>query len=42
MSELFDHNIKQRTFIAASPEKVFDTVVSADGLECVFHDRHDN
>ncbi len=29
MAELFDGKIKQRTYIAASPEKVFDTITSA-------------
>ena len=27
---LFGHAIRQRTFIAASPEKVYDTITSAD------------
>lgn len=29
MAELFDGKIKQRTFIAASPEKVYDTITTA-------------
>ena len=29
MAELFDGKIKQRTFIAAPPEKVYDTITSA-------------
>jgi len=29
MTELFDAKIKQRTYIAATPEKVYDTITSA-------------
>ena len=29
MAELFDGKIKQRTFIAATPEKVYDTITTA-------------
>ena len=36
MSEPFDARIKQRTFIAASPEKVFETITSSDGWDAFF------
>lgn len=36
MSQPFGHCIKQRTFIAASPEKVFDTISSAEEWNSFF------
>lgn len=36
MAELFKHQVKQRTFIAATPEKVYDTITSADGWNAFF------
>jgi len=32
----FGHDIKQRTFIAAPPEKVYDTIASGDGWNAFF------
>lgn len=36
MTKLFDGKIRQRTFIAASPEKVFETIISADDWDAFF------
>lgn len=36
MPQLFGHKIKQRTFIAVPPEKVYDTITSADGWDAFF------
>jgi len=36
MSEPFGHDIKQRTFIAVPPEKVYDTITSGDGWNAFF------
>jgi uncharacterized protein YndB with AHSA1/START domain len=36
MSNLFSHNIKQRTFIAAPPEKVYDTITNASEWDQFF------
>jgi uncharacterized protein YndB with AHSA1/START domain len=36
MSKILDQQIKQRTFIAAPPEKVYDTITSADGWDAFF------
>lgn len=36
MAELFDGTIKQRTYIAATPEKVFETITSADEWDAFF------
>lgn len=36
MAELFDGKIKQRTFIAATPEKVYDTITSASEWDKFF------
>lgn len=36
MSRLLNQQIKQRTFIAASPEKVYDTVTSAKDWDAFF------
>ena len=36
MAELFDGKIKQRTFIAATPEKVYDTITSARDWDTFF------
>ncbi|MBD3256890.1 hypothetical protein GF377_00560 [candidate division GN15 bacterium] len=36
MPDLFKHPIRQVTFIAAPPEKVFDTIASADGWNSFF------
>ncbi len=36
MPKPFEHNIKQTTFVAAPPEKVFDTITSADGWNAFF------
>jgi uncharacterized protein YndB with AHSA1/START domain len=36
MAKLFDAIIKQRTFIAASPEKVYDTITSAESWDSFF------
>ena len=30
MTDILKHSLKQRTFINASPDKVFDTITSAD------------
>ena len=36
MNRPFGHDIKQRTFIAAPPEKVYDTIASGDGWNAFF------
>lgn len=36
MPELFGHNIKQRTFIAVPPEKVYDTITDASEWDKFF------
>jgi len=36
MPEPFGHNIKQKTFIDAPPERVYDTVASASGWNSFF------
>jgi uncharacterized protein YndB with AHSA1/START domain len=36
MTKLLDQKIKQRTFIAASPEKVYDTITSAKEWDSFF------
>ena len=36
MPERFNHQLKQSIFIALPPEKVFDTVASADGWNAFF------
>lgn len=36
MTDLFDCKIKQRTYIAASPEKVYDTITSAQSWDEFF------
>jgi len=36
MTELFDGKIRQRTYIAASPQRVFDTITSAAEWDAFF------
>jgi uncharacterized protein YndB with AHSA1/START domain len=36
MTNLLDHNIKQVTYIAVSPEKVYDTITSAGEWDAFF------
>lgn len=36
MAELFDAKIKQRTFIAVSPQKVYETITSGAGWDTFF------
>ena len=36
MSKPFGHDIRQRTFIAAPPEKVYETITSGDGWNSFF------
>ncbi len=36
MAKRFDGKIRQRTFIAAPPQKVFDTITSSEGWDAFF------
>ena len=36
MPDKFGHDIKQRTFIAVPPERVYDTITSGDGWNAFF------
>ncbi len=38
MTELIDVEIKQSTFIRANPEKVYDAIATAEGLDSWFTD----